>query len=110
MGLSIGDYDNDGRQDIYVTNMYSKAGLRISEQMGANEKIKGSARGNSLLRNGPSGWERVSGVEAPDILVEAADFGWGGAFADFNNDGILDLYAPAGYVTMPDPVESVGET
>ncbi len=110
MGLGFGDYDNDGRQDIYVTNMYSKAGLRISEQMGANEKIQGSARGNSLLRNGPSGWERVSGVEAPHILVEAADFGWGGAFADFNNDGNLDLYAPAGYVTMPDPVESVGET
>jgi hypothetical protein len=110
MGLGFGDYDNDGRQDIYVTNMYSKAGLRISEQMGANEKIQGSARGNSLLRNGPNGWEGVSGIEAPRILVEAADFGWGGAFADFNNDGNLDLYAPAGYVTMPRPVESVGET
>jgi hypothetical protein len=110
MGLGFGDYDNDGRQDIYVTNMYSKAGLRISEQMGANEKIRGSARGNSLLRNGPRGWERVSGVREPAILVEAADFGWGGAFADFNNDGNLDLYAPAGYVTMPPPVESVGET
>jgi hypothetical protein len=110
MGLGFGDYDNDGRQDVYVTNMYSKAGLRISEQMGANEKIRGSARGNSLLRNGPDGWERVSGVTAPAILVEAADFGWGGAFADFNNDGTLDLYAPAGYVTMPPPVESVGET
>jgi hypothetical protein len=110
MGLGVGDYDNDGRQDLYVTNMYSKAGLRISKQIGASESIRGSARGNSLLRNGSEGWTRVSGVDEPDILVEAADFGWGGAFADFNNDGYLDLYAPAGFVTMPKIVESVGET
>jgi VCBS repeat protein len=110
MGLGIGDYNNDGRQDVYVTNMYSKAGLRISAQIGANELIRGAARGNSLLRNGPEGWSRVSGVEEPSILVEAADFGWGGAFADFNNDGVLDLYAPAGFVTMPEAVEGVGET
>ena len=110
MGLGIGDYDNDGRQDVYVTNMYSKAGLRISEQIGASELIKGAARGNSLLHNGVDGWQRVSGVKEPAILVEAADFGWGGAFADFNNDGTLDLYAPAGYVTMPEAVEGVGET
>jgi hypothetical protein len=78
--------------------------------MGASELIRGAARGNSLLRNGPDGWTRVSGVKAPAILVEAADFGWGGAFADFNNDGVLDLYAPAGFVTMPRAVEGVGET
>ena len=64
----------------------------------------------SLMRNGPDGFKRVSGVSANTIQVEAADFGWGGAFADFNNDGHLDLYAPAGYVTMPDPVADVGET
>ena len=72
MGLAWGDYDNDGRQDFYVTNMYSKAGVRIADQMKANERIARSARGNSLLRNGPDGFKRVSGIHAPDILVEAA--------------------------------------
>ena len=110
MGLSWGDYDNDGWQDIYTTNMYSKAGLRIADQMKANDRILGAARGNSLMRNGPDGFKRVSGLQPPDILVEAADFGWGGAFADLNNDGNLDLYAPAGFVSMPAPVAGVGES
>jgi hypothetical protein len=110
MGLSWGDYDNDGRLDLYVTNMYSKAGLRIADQMKANERIAHSARGNSLLRNGSDGFNRVSGIQPPSILVEAAAFGWGGAFADLNNDGNLDLYSPAGYVTVPRAVAGVGES
>lgn len=110
MGLSWGDYDNDGRLDVYVTNMYSKAGLRIADQMKANERIAHSARGNSLLRNGSDGFNRVSGIQPPSILVEAAAFGWGGAFADLNNDGNLDLYSPAGYVTVPRAVAGVGES
>ena len=29
MGITVGDFDNDGRPDPYVANMYSKAGERI---------------------------------------------------------------------------------
>ena len=43
-------------------------------------------------------------------VVEAADFGWGATFFDANNDGLLDLYAPAGYVTMPSEVAAVGDS
>ena len=110
MGIAWGDYDNDGRLDVYITNMYSKAGQRIADQMKANERIVSAARGNSLFRNEPDGFKRVSGVQPPSILVEAADFGWGGAFADLNNDGDLDLYAPAGFVTVPRAVAGVGES
>jgi hypothetical protein len=105
MGVSFGDYDDDGRQDIYVTNMYSKAGQRISAVMGSEESVVSSARGNSLLRNTGSGYELLAGS-----IVEAADFGWGGKFFDPNNDGTLDLYAPAGYVTMPSEVAAVGDS
>ena len=105
MGVSFGDYDDDGRQDIYVTNMYSKAGQRISADMGSEERVVSSARGNSLLRNTGSGYELLAGS-----IVEAADFGWGGRFFDSNNDGTLDLYAPAGYVTMPSEVAAVGDS
>src|SRR4029079_16742462 len=29
MGASWGDFDNDGREDLYVSNMYSEAGGRV---------------------------------------------------------------------------------
>jgi hypothetical protein len=105
MGVSFGDFDDDGRQDIYVTNMYSKAGQRIAANMGSEERVVSSARGNSLLRNTGSGYELLAGA-----VVEAADFGWGGTFFDANNDGTLDIYAPAGYVTMPAEVARPGDS
>ena len=110
MGASVGDYDNDGRADIYTTNMFSKAGMRIAEQMGSSEVIVQSARGNSLLRNGPEGFFKVSGMEPPAPQVEAADFGWGGGFADLNNDGYLDIYVPAGFYSLPQEVATIGDS
>jgi hypothetical protein len=110
MGAGLGDYDNDGRTDIYTTNMYSKAGLRISEQMGSSEIVTQSARGNTLMRNTADGFVRVSSLDDTGIQVEAADFGWGGGFADLNNDGFLDLYVPAGQQSMPQEVATIGDS
>jgi hypothetical protein len=109
MGAAWGDYDNDGREDLYVTNMFSKAGVRITDQMRSSGRVAKAANGNSLLRNTPGGFDLVSGRGADDIHVEAADFGWGGAFADLNNDGSLDLYVPAGFVTMPERAAAPGD-
>lgn len=105
MGVSFGDYDEDGLLDIYITNMYSKAGQRIAASMGSEERVVSSARGNSLLHNTGSGFELMIGS-----VVEAADFGWGGTFFDPNNDGVLDVYAPAGYLTMPSEVARPGDS
>ena len=105
MGASWGDYDNDGHVDLYVTNMYSKAGIRIAKRYGANAAIAASARGNSLIRNDGGKFKRIG-----NSPTTAADFGWGGTFVDFNNDGRLDIYAPAGYVTIPAEVAVVGDT
>lgn len=110
MGVSFGDYDNDGRTDVYTTNMFSKAGTRIAEQMQSSEIVAQSARGNSLIRNGPDGFYKVSGLEPPALQVEAADFGWGGSFADLNNDGHLDIYVPAGLYSMPAEVATIGDS
>jgi hypothetical protein len=73
--------------------------------MGSEKRVVSSARGNSLLRNTGSGFEFQAGA-----IVEAADFGWGGVFFDPNNDATLDIYAPAGYVTMPPEVAAVGDS
>ncbi len=110
MGASWGDYDNDGRADMYTTNMFSKAGTRIAEQMQSSAIVAQSARGNSLIRNAADGFYKVSGMESPAPQVEAADFGWGGGFADLNNDGYLDIYVPAGYISMPAEVATVGDS
>ena len=106
MGASWGDYDEDGQQDLYVSNMFSKAGTRITEQLaGLDERFGGMARGNSLFQNGTDGFAKVSGVAPPAFLVEKAGWGWGSQFVDVDNDGYLDLYALSGYYTAPEEVE-----
>ncbi len=109
MGASWGDYDNDGQPDVYVTNMYSKAGTRIAEQIHSGERTGKAARGNTLISNSPDGFIKVSGLEPPSVLVEAADFSWGAAFVDLNNDAALDLYVPAGGVSAPREVATIGD-
>ena len=108
MGATWGDYDNDGRRDLYVSNMYSKAGLRITRKVaGLRGDYAESAAGNWLYRQSKSGmFELVSGLEPPALEVARAGWSWGGQFADFNNDGWLDLYVVNGYFTAPREVAS----
>lgn len=102
MGVSWGDYDEDGRPDLYVSNMYSTAGRRITERFAdLDPQYPKMARGNSLFRNEGSAFRRVSGVKAPALEVEVAGWSWGGQFADFDNDGDLDIYALSGYYSAP---------
>ena len=106
MGASWGDFDEDGLLDLYVTNMYSKAGVRITAQLDWVDPILArAARGNTLFRNNVDGFERVSSLERPGLLVAAAGWGWGGQFVDLDNDSDLDLYALSGYYTAPSAVE-----
>lgn len=98
MGGSWGDFDNDGDMDLFVTEMYSKAGNRILKQFAAADKRSvTSAKGNFLFRN--------DGGKFTEVAAEknASKTGWafGGQFADVNNDGWLDLYVPSGFYTAP---------
>jgi hypothetical protein len=108
MGASWGDYDNDGQQDLYVSNMYSKAGRRITSRIsGIDQKYLQSAEGNYLYhqRDGHA-FQLVSGLEKPAITVAQAGWSWGGQFGDFDNDGFLDLYVLSGYFSAPEPFAS----
>ena len=106
MGASWGDYDNDGDRDLYVTNMFSKAGMRITAQVnGLDPDYQESATGNYLYQQQPDGtFDLVSGLKPPKLLVAKAGWAWGGQFADFNNDGWLDIYSMNGYFSAPKEV------
>jgi len=108
MGASWGDYDNDGREDLYVSNMYSKAGRRITAAVpGLAHDFIESARGNWLYHHGPDGkFTQAAGLEPPALTVMKAGWSWGGKFADFDNDGWLDLYVLSGYFTAPKELTS----
>lgn len=111
MGASWGDYNNDGLQDLYVSNMYSKAGNRIVEKFdNVDERVKVSAQGNFLYQNiGNGKFKQVAGSD--DGFQKVARVGWsfGGQFADFDNDGNLDLYVPSGFYTPPVEVRKEGD-
>ena len=110
MGASWGDYNNDGRLDLYVSNMYSKAGNRIVAQLdGIDEQIKVSARGNFLYENQGKEFRQVAGLDDDDQQISVVGWSFGGQFADFDNDGDLDLYVPSGYYTPPVQVQRPGD-
>ena len=75
MSVSLGDYDNDGHVDIFSTNMGAFFG-------------DGSYRHGLFRNNGNGTYTNV----AASVGLATWEFGWGSSFADFNNDGFLDLY------------------
>jgi hypothetical protein len=108
MGASWGDYDNDGREDLYVSNMSSEPGRRMTARIpGLDDMFVESAAGNWLYRRQPNGkFEQVAGLDQPAMTVMNAGWSWGGCFVDFDNDRFLDLYVLSGYFTAPDELDS----
>jgi hypothetical protein len=111
MGVSTGDLDNDGTNEIYVANMFSKMGRRIIRQVddadyppGVYPQIQGSCGGNRLYRRSGSGpvFEEIS----EDSGVNQVGWAYAPAMADLDGDGLLDLYATTGFMsydrTKPD--------
>jgi len=101
------DYNNDGTQDLYVANMWSAAGLRISAQQAfqkvAPEEVRAQyrkhARGNSLLRNSGGKFQDTSASAG----VEMGRWSWSSDAWDFDHDGFPDLYITNGMVSSPSP-------
>jgi Flp pilus assembly protein TadD/peroxiredoxin len=101
------DFDNDGKQDIYVANMWSAAGIRVSQQQSFHEKAtediralyRQHARGNSMYRNRGEGYfENVSSTSG----VEMGRWAWSSDAWDFDQDGWPDLYVTNGYISGPE--------
>jgi len=104
MGATCGDIDNDGRIDLYLGNMYSKAGNRIIGNLrpglypeSVMETMRSYSRGSQLHRN-----KGGLSFEPKGSDWDVADVGWayGPAVVDLDNDGWLDLYATCGYISQ----------
>ncbi len=76
MGATVGDYDNDGDMDWFVT------------AIAADGVDTPGFDGNRLYRNDGDGqFEDVTDAAG----VRVGGWGWGSCFADLNNDGLLDI-------------------
>ena len=106
MSVDWGDFDGDGKDDLYVANMFSAAGGRITYQPEfqpdasemARTRLRRFARGNTLLRNQADAFEDIS--ESAGVTV--GRWAWSSKFADVNNDGWQDLVVANGYITADD--------
>ncbi len=101
------DFDNDGKPDIYAANMWSAAGLRVSQQNNFHredpEATRGlyrrHASGNSLYRNlGNGKFENVNSQAG----VEMGRWAWCSDAWDFDHDSYDDLYIANGYISGAD--------
>jgi tetratricopeptide (TPR) repeat protein len=104
------DYDNDGAQDLYVADMWTAAGERISAQdvfkKDSKPEIRAQYRkhamGNSLFRNrrldaGGTGF----GDKTESAQVGIGRWSWSSDAWDFDHDGFPDLYIANGMVSGP---------
>ena len=125
MSASMADYDNDGKLDIYSTNIRSEDAwyanwptvgrymvnswrqgvwvsdmplyMQVMKQSGTNfvKVFQDMASGNTLLRNRGDGTFEDTTAKAS---ANPLGWFWGASFADFDNDGWQDIYAADGWV------------
>ena len=78
MGVAVGDYNNDGKLDLYSTNFADEYNVLYRNE-------------GDFLAIDDSFASRTAESSFPYV-------GWGAFFFDFDNDGLLDLFAVNGHV------------
>ncbi|HEU5337575.1 MAG TPA: FG-GAP-like repeat-containing protein, partial [Terriglobales bacterium] len=104
MGVCWFDYDNDGKQDLYVADMWTAAGERITGQETFQKDAPAAVRalyrkhamGNSLFENAGNGG---FGDQTAPAGVGMGRWAWSCDAWDFDHDGFLDIYVANGMVT-----------
>ena len=105
MGCDMADYDNDGKVDIMSVDMVAEDNLRQKNQMaGMNPDIFWEAvreglhfqyMYNALQRNnGDGSFSDLANFAG----ITNTDWSWAPLFADFDNDGLKDLFISNGYL------------
>jgi tetratricopeptide (TPR) repeat protein len=100
------DYDNDGKEDIYVADMWTAAGQRISQQAvfqrDASEQARALYRKHGM---GSSMFHNRDGAHFADESFRSATtmgrWAWSSDSWDFDHDGFPDLYIANGMISGP---------
>jgi len=89
MGVALGDVDDDGREDLCVTNLRNEQ-ITLYQNMGG---------GLYVDKSGPSGLANMSRPYT----------GFGVGLLDFDNDGRLDVFSANGEVRVIDALLQAGD-
>ena len=105
MGVTVGDWDNTGNWSVYISNMYSHAGQRVTrlteslnEEM--HERVRFLTQGNQMFT-----WNRDNGQwedQAVTLGVNRADWAWACVFYDLDNDGDKEIFVANGNTSYRD--------
>lgn len=102
------DYNNDGKQDLYVADMWTAAGLRMTQldrfmpnaPEGVRDLYRKHAMGNSLFRN-TGGFENETAASGAGM----GRWAWSSDAWDFDQDGFPDLYIANGMISSPETID-----
>ena len=95
--------------DLFIGNMFSSAGQRITHQPNfkpespqARAFIQRFSRGNTLLCNlTDAGFDDMSNAAG----ITVGRWSWSSCFFDLNNDGWQDLFVANGFITTEDTAD-----
>lgn len=99
MGGAIGDVDNDGKLDWFVTSIFDGDGVA---------EANWGVTGNRLYRNNSTPFDLSFEDFTEQSGVREGDWGWGACMADFNNDGLLDIFHVNGFGYIPEILRDDG--
>ena len=104
MGIDVADINNDGRVDIFTLDMlpednrrqkllYAPDNYELYENTLQNGFYHQLMRNMLQLNNGDGTFSEIGQIAG----VSNTDWSWSALFADYNNDGLKDLFVSNGY-------------
>jgi tetratricopeptide (TPR) repeat protein len=85
MGIAVGDWDNDGAQDLFLTHWIAQENALYTNQLSESKK--------RLTGGDASKLTFMDEADRTGLGQSSLDFvGWATSFIDYDNDGKVDLF------------------